>query len=179
MEKETKKEEEKEKPFWQELLSCVVLVVVVILVKHYIVSPVRVNGISMVPTLKDKDYMLLNKIGYRVGDIKRFDIVVIEYEDEYIIKRVIGLPGEKVAYQNNKLYINGSYVKEDYTREDMDDYSIGSLGQSQVPEDCYFVLGDNRPVSKDSRIIGFVPRKNILGKSAFTLLPFDRFGSKK
>ncbi len=179
MEKETKKVEAKEKPFWQELLSYIVLIIVVLLIKHYVVSPVRVNGISMVPTLKDKDYMLLNKIGYRVGKIKRFDIVVVDYDGEYIIKRVIGLPGDKVEYRNNKLYINGKYVEENYTREDMDNYNITSLGQSTVPKDYYFVLGDNRPVSKDSRIIGFVPRKNILGKSTFTLLPFDRFGSKK
>lgn len=170
---------EKNKPFWQELLSYVVLLIVVLLIKQYVASPIKVNGISMVPTLEDKDYMILNKIGYRIGKIKRFDIVVIKTDNSYIIKRVIGLPGEKVEYKNNKLYINGKYIKENYTREEMPDYNIKELGSKVVPDDAYFVLGDNRPVSSDSRYIGFISKEEILGKTKTVLFPINRFGTKK
>ena len=175
-----KKEDVKdEKPFWQELLGYLVLLIAVLLIKTYVVSPIKVNGVSMVPTLENKDYMILDKISYRIGKIKRFDIVVINTEDDYLIKRIIGLPGEKIEYKDNKLYVNGKYVKEDYARQDMDDYNIKELGSTVVPDDSYFVLGDNRPVSKDSRYIGFVSKEDIEGKSKLTLLPFSRFGIKK
>ena len=130
----------------------------------------------MKDTLLDGDIMLLDKVTYRFSDIKRFDIVVIDYEDDLIIKRVIGLPGDEVEYSDNKLYINGKSYEEDYL-------STGTTTPSfkttyVVPEDSYFVLGDNRKVSKDSREIGFVSRKNIEGKATFTFFPFSRFGSK-
>lgn len=172
-------EKDNKKPFWKELISYVILIAIVLIIKRYVVSPIRVNGESMVPTLEDRDYMILNKIGYRFGNIKRFDIVVISYDGEYLIKRVIGLPGEKIEYKNNKLYVNGKYVKEEYTRKEMDDYNIEQLGEVEVPEDCYFVLGDNRPISKDSRIIGFIKRDDIMGKTLVTILPLSRFGSKR
>ena len=166
---------EKEKPFWIELIGYIVLLILVILIKRYVISPIRVNGVSMKPTLEDKDYMILNKI----GKIKRFDIVVVDTEDSYIIKRVIGLPGEKVEYRDNKLYINGKYVEENYTREAMPNYNIEELGRKTVPKNSYFVLGDNRPVSKDSRIIGFIHESKISGKSSIVLFPLSRFGKKE
>ena len=98
----------------KENIVYIVIILLVILIKIFIVTPVRVRGESMEKTLQNNDIMILNKMAYKFNDIKRFDIVVIDITDEYIIKRVIGLPGEKVEYKNNKLYINGKEKKETY-----------------------------------------------------------------
>lgn len=168
-----------EKENFKDLWIYIVIIIVVILLKIFIVAPIKVNGTSMIDTLEDKDIMILDKISYRFKDIKRFDIVVVDDKEELIIKRVIGLPGEYIEYKDNKLYVNGKYVKENFNRKEMEDYSIEELGETKVPEDTYFVLGDNRPNSKDSRIIGFIPKKQILGKTSLTIFPFNRFGNKE
>ena len=169
--------EEKEE-FWikfKGILSYVIIIVVVLLIKEFIITPIRVNGDSMNSTLKDKDIMLLDKISYRFSDIKRFQIVVIKYQDEFIIKRVIGLPGETVEFKNNKLYINGEYVKEDFKHGKTSDFKLEEV----IPDDYYFVVGDNREVSYDSRIIGPVKKKDILGKASLVIFPLNRIGNKK
>ena len=165
--------------FIKEIGSYVLVIVLIILIKNYIVSPIRVNGTSMYPTLHDKDIMILNKIGYRFGDVERFDIVVIEYDNEYLIKRVIGLPGETIEYKNNTLYVDGKVVEENFDKQDIEDFNLQEIGASQIPEDFYFVVGDNRTNSKDSRRVGFISRSQIIGKSHFTIYPFNRFGNKK
>lgn len=157
----------------KELLPYIIILVVVILIKQFIVSPIRVNGISMTPTLEDKDIMILDEVSYRFNKIKRFDIVVIKYEDEYLIKRVIGLPGEKISYENNKLYINNKYVKENFTHKKTEDFE-----EVRVGRDEYFVMGDNRSNSTDSRIIGTVDKDKIRGKTSLTIYPFNSFGTK-
>lgn len=158
----------------KEWLPYVIILVLVLLVKAYIVTPIRVNGPSMNSTLKDGDIMFLNEITYRFNDIKRFDIVVVKYDDEYIIKRVIGLPGEIISYKNNKLYINGKYVKEDFKHKDTNDFENVRIGDNE-----YFVMGDNRANSLDSRIIGPISKKSIKGRAKLTIFPFKRFGIKK
>jgi signal peptidase I len=117
--------------------------------------------------------MILNIVGYRFSEIKRFDIVVVDREKEYIIKRVIGLPGETIEYKDNELYVNGNKVVEKYDREQTEDFTV------KVPEGSYFVLGDNRINSLDSRYFGPFKRNKILGKTSLTLYPFDRIGTKK
>ena len=157
------------------ILSYVIIIVVVLLIKEFIITPIRVNGASMDKTLQNKDIMLLDKISYRFTDIKRFDIVVIKLEDEYIIKRVIGLPGEMVSYKDNKLYINGEQVKEDFKHEDTNDFTL----DEEIPEGYYFVMGDNRPISLDSRVLGLIQEKDILGKTSLVIFPLNRIGNKK
>ena len=174
-----KEKETKERPFYIELIGYILILVAVILIKTYVVSPIRVSGVSMEPTLHDKDMMILNKLAYKVGDIKRFDIVVIKYDGEYLIKRVIGFPGEAIEYKNNNLYVNGKKVKEEFTKRYIKDFNIKQLGSPVVVDDYYFVVGDNRPNSKDSRIIGFIPKKDIVGKSSLTIFPLSRIGIKK
>ena len=95
------------KKFIKELIPYVVIVIVVVLIRSYLVTPVIVSGDSMEPTLNNKELLLLNKINYKLNDIKRFDIVVIKIDNKEIIKRVIGLPGENVLYQSDKLYVDG------------------------------------------------------------------------
>ena len=165
--------------FIKEISVYVIIILIIILLKIYVISPIRVNGTSMDPTLENGDIMILNKIGYRITKIKRFDIVVIKYKDELLIKRVIGLPGEKIKYVNNTLYVNGKKLDEEFDKTYTYNFSLKEIGSTTVPDDSYFVLGDNREVSKDSRSIGFIDREDIVGKSSLTLFPFNRFGTKK
>lgn len=160
--------------YMKELLPYILVILIVIFIKIFVFTPIRVNGPSMNNTLKDRDIMILDEISYRFSDIKRFDIVVIKYKDEYIIKRVIGLPGEKIKYENNKLYINDKFIKEDFSHKKTDDFDA-----VLVPDNSYFVLGDNRGDSLDSRIIGTIYESDIKGKTSFTIFPFSRFGKKK
>jgi len=164
---------DKVKKFFKENIGYILVIILVLLVKAYVVSPIRVNGDSMNNTLYDKDIMILDEISYRFSDIKRFDIVVVKTRGEYLIKRIIGLPGEKVSYKDNKLYINDKYIKEDFSHKETNDFEV------IVPKGKYYVLGDNRTNSTDSRIIGAIPKKNILGKTHLTVFPFSRFGSVK
>ena len=166
------KKETVKKNYIKEFLPYFMIILVVVLIKTFVVSPIRVNGASMDPTLNDKDIMLLDEISYRFSDIERFDIVVVKEEDEYLIKRVIGLPGETVEYKNDKLYIDGKYVKEDFKHRETFDFST-TLGKDE-----YFIMGDNRTNSTDSRVFGPISRDKIMGKTSLTILPISRFGNK-
>lgn len=161
----------------KEILEYVIIIVAVLLFRHFLYSPIRVSGSSMEPTLYDADIMILNKIGYRLNGLKRFDVVVVNYDNEKIIKRVIGLPGEHIEYKDDILYVNGERVEESYDRKITSDFSLEDLGEKIIPEDKYLVLGDNRPISKDSRIIGLVDKKDIEGYTSFVLFPVSKFGS--
>lgn len=161
-----------EKNYLKEFLPYFMIILVVVLIKTFVVSPIRVNGASMNPTLNDKDIMLLDEISYRFFDVERFDIVVVKEEDEYLIKRVIGLPGETVEYKNDKLYIDDKYVKEDFKHKETFDFST-TLGKDE-----YFIMGDNRTNSTDSRVFGPISRDKIMGKTSLTILPISRFGNK-
>ena len=159
------------KKFVKELVPYVVIVLIVVTIRSFLVTPVIVSGDSMVPTLKNKQLLLLNKINYRLNDIARFDIVVIKIDNKEIIKRVIGLPGENVVYKNNVLYIDGHEVENDYNF-DTEDFSLKTICNCErIPEDKYLVLGDNRSVSADSRIIGLIDKKDIAGNVNISLWP--------
>ena len=158
--------------FIKEYLPYILVIILVLLLKKYVVSPIKVNGESMMKTLHDGDIMILNIINYRFNDIKRFEIVVVDEGDEYIIKRVIGLPGEIVTYKNNQLYINGKKMKENYGSAITEDFTY------KVKKGTYFVLGDNRTNSMDSRVFGSFKKKDIVGRTSLTIFPFNRIGNK-
>ena len=160
----------------KEIIEYIVLIIVILLIRTYLFVPIMVSGNSMVPTLNNGDVMILNKFKYLVNYIKRFDIVVVDYENEYIIKRVIGLPGDYIEYKNDILYVNSKKVEENYNREFTDDFDLNDLNKEIIPNNYYLVLGDNRPISKDSRKIGLIDKKNIKGSTNFVLFPFSRFG---
>lgn len=164
---------EKLKKIIKENYSYILIIVVILLIRTYIVTPIRVNGTSMYPTLKQNEIMILNKIGLKSG-IDRFDIVVVKTDNNRIIKRVIGLPGESVMYEDGKLYINGKYVEDSYSLSETKDFDNIFL-----KEDEYFVLGDNREVSKDSRMIGPVKKEQILGKTRLVIFPFTKIRMEK
>lgn len=167
--------ENKLRSFITGIIPYIIILIVVILLKVYVVTPIRVNGASMYPTLEDQDIMILDIISYKLSGLKRFDVAVINQGKELIIKRVIGLPGEKVEYKDGVLYINEKEIEDPYLTKDMtmEDVSI------TVPEGEYYVLGDNRQNSLDSRTFGTFSKKQILGKTDFIVFPFKRFGSIK
>jgi len=159
----------------KEIIEFIIVIGAVLLIKQYVVTPIRVNQSSMNNTLYDKDVMILDRLSYRFKDIKRFDIVVVKRKNEYLIKRVIGLPGEIIKYENNKLYVDGKLVEENFLHKETKDYEL----TKEIPDNYYFVLGDNRPDSLDSRVIGFINRDDIMGKTNLVIFPFSHFGVKK
>lgn len=158
------------------ILSYIVVIILAILVKLYVFSPIRVDGTSMYPTLNDGDIMILNEIGYHLNGLSRFSIVVVKTDSDRIIKRVIGLPGDTIEFKDNILYVNGEEVKEEFSHDITHNFRLEEIGYEVIPEDYYFVVGDNRGNSKDSRIIGLVHKSQILGKTDFVVYPFSKFG---
>lgn len=155
-------------------------------IRNFIVQPFQVEGQSMDPTLHQGYQMLLN----RISEVERFDIVVFPDpmgSGDYYVKRLIGLPGDSIEMVDDKLIINGQAYDEPYlaqsVTQDPDSQFTGDFtlweitGQTTVPEGYYFVLGDNRPESGDSRQFGFVPIESVQGTSSFVYFPFDQFGS--
>lgn len=146
----------------------VLIILVVILIRSFIATPIRVNGSSMYPTLENGNYMILKK--YEKSSIDRFDIVVVKRGKERLIKRVIGLPKEDIAYKDNALYIEDEKIDDGYG----DGYTSDFV--DYCTSDEYFVMGDNREDSLDSRVFGCVNKKDILGTTNFVLFPFNKWG---
>ena len=157
--------------------SYVIVISIALLVKQYVFSPIRVNGSSMNPTLNDGDIMILNEIGYHLKGVERFDIVVVNYDGEKLIKRVIGLPGETVEYKDDKLFINDKEIYENFKHDITHNFSLSEIDKDVIPEDYYFVVGDNRGNSKDSRSIGLIHKNQIRGKTNFILYPHNKIGN--
>ena len=155
-----------------ESIPYVAIILVVILIRTFLVTPIRVSGTSMYPTLNNGNIMILNK----VAKIDRFDIVVIKSSDSnpVLIKRVIGLPGETIEVKDGKIYINNKKINDKYgygTTYDFDKVKVG--------KNDYFVLGDNRTVSADSRIYGTFNKSRIKGTTKLRLFPFNKIGTVK
>ena len=160
------------------------VLVVTWLVIHFIGQRTQVQGESMEPTLHNKDNLIVDKITYRFQDPKRFDIIVFPFkykENTYYIKRIIGMPGETVSIdEEGNIYINGEILEEGYGKE-----VILDPGNAYEPvtlkEDEYFVLGDNRNNSSDSRsaAVGLIHRKDIVGRAWLRIWPFSDFGILK
>ena len=165
------------KEFLKDTAKYIVIAIIVIIIFLYVVSLQQVIGPSMSPTLKDGDIAILNKIGHKFFDIKRNEVVSLDYADtKYLIKRVIGLPGEKIEFKNNTLYINDESYKESFLGDDVitKDFSIKDLGYDKIPKDMYLVLGDNRSNSMDSREIGLIKKSDIKGKVFFRIWPLNK-----
>ena len=168
-----------------EILSLLLYIVIVFGICFLIITFVgqrsRVSGSSMEPTLSDGDNLIVDKISYRLHDPERFDIIIFPYryeENTYYIKRIIGLPGETVQVVDGYVYINGSRLESDiYGNELMDDPMAASRPIT-LGEDEYFVLGDNRNHSQDSRdpSVGEVKKDTIMGKAWVRIYPFDKMG---
>ena len=161
---------------WTRDLAVALGLALVIIIFLY--QPVKVEGTSMAPLLSDQERIFINKFVYRFEPIQRRDVVVFWYPLDHsksFIKRVIGLPGENVEIRQRIVYVNGRAIDEPYVPaqyEDMSDY-----GPVRVPRDSYFVMGDHRISSNDSRVFGSVPSKFIYGRAVFAYWPVDHFGS--
>jgi signal peptidase I len=158
-----------------ETIETITLALVLFLVINFLSARIRVDGSSMEPNFHNGDYVVVNRLAYRAGDITRGDVVVFPYpnnpEIDYI-KRVIGLPGDRVAIYDGNVYVNGSAITEPYLMEP----PFGNYGEHIVPEGSVFVLGDNRNNSEDSRSWGFLAIEDIIGKAVFRYFPFNTVG---
>lgn len=170
---------EKLKKIIKEVYPYFVIVLVVVLVRSFIITPAIVDGKSMYPTLNDNNIVILNKLDYKINGLKRFDIIVVDYNGEKLIKRVIGLPGEHIEYKNNMLFINGYLTNENFNHDNTSDFKLEMIGYLKIPGDKYFVVGDNRNHSTDSRMIGLIDKKDIKGKVSLRLFPINKFGKIK
>ena len=158
----------------QEVVPFIAIIAVVLFIKQFIVTPVQVSGDSMYSTLKDGDIMILNKLGYKIGGLRRFQIVVASNNGTLLIKRVIGLPNETIKFEDNVLYINGEEVDEPFLQDNVTTYNF----ETTTGDNCYFLMGDNRKVSLDSRELGCFDISKIQGTTSITIFPFTRFGGK-
>ena len=161
--------------FIRELIPYIIIIIAVVLFRSFIATPVEVEGKSMYSSLDDGEILLLKKYD---KNYKRFDVIVFKNNNDKLIKRIIGLPGEKLEYKNNKLYINGRYIKEPFLKNNQTtyDFELKELGYKKIPKDHYFVLGDNRTNSTDSRMIGLINKNKISGKTNFIIFPFTKIG---
>lgn len=169
----------------KEILSTSIYLLVVLLatylIIHYVGQRTEVQGSSMEPTLQDADNLIVDKISYRFHEPQRFDIIVFpfQYEEEtYYIKRIIGMPGETVRIDwDGNIYIDGEQLEESYGLEVIQDPGRAE-DEILLGEDEYFVLGDNRNASSDSRDprVGVVHRKDIIGRAWLRIYPFDNAG---
>lgn len=156
------------KKFVKEYLPYVLILLAIILLRIYVVTPVTVDGNSMNDTLYPNDLMLL----FKVGNIERYDIIVANHDNKKLIKRVIGMPNDKIKCVSGILYINNE--------EDTSGYGYGEnidFPEYTLKDDEYFLIGDNRSDSFDSRYFGPVKKEDIVGKANFIIFPFNRFGS--
>lgn len=174
----------------KELFSTGLYLLCVLLLTYLVITFVgqrtEVEGSSMETTLSDGDNLIVDKITYRFQDPERFDIIVFPFqyqENTYYIKRIIGLPGETVQIdENGNIYIDGEILSETYGREVIRPETIGIAAEPiELGEDEYFVMGDNRNNSSDSRteVVGNIRRSDIVGRAWFRIWPFDKFGILK
>jgi len=150
----------------------VISAAVSILIITFLYQPVRVEGTSMLPRLEDHDRLFINKFVYRISSIHRGDVVVFHYPrdpEKSYIKRVIGLPGDRIYIDRGRVYLNGKLLRESYVPEEYRD--TRSMADLIVPDDTYFMMGDHRSISSDSREFGPVDRDLIYGKAVFVYWP--------
>lgn len=180
-----KESTKKEMVSWMK--SLVVAIILAFICRQFLFSPITVFGESMAPSFQDHDRVVISK----TSRIQRFDVIVFDapVEDEHYIKRVIGLPGDTIRMEDDVLYINGEAYNEPYLSENRQDNPYGSLtedfsltektGESKIPENRLFVMGDNRLNSKDSRTFGLISYESVIGEVKFRFYPFKEFGLPK
>ena len=157
-------------------------------INQFVAVAYQVDGDSMYPNLQDGDFLYVNKAKHLFGELDRFDVVVFHKDGKTdYVKRVIGLPGDSIRYERDVLYVNNKPVEETYLDDVLSEWDLGVsftadfdmeelTGSVKVPEDTYFVLGDNRENSLDSRSIGFVKDESIVGVAEFSYFPIGRIG---
>ena len=183
--------EEEKKPFWtparkkdarEWVISIVTALVAVLIIRSFFFTIIRVDGTSMTDTLQNNDRLFVTVLDMKLHGPERFDVVITHFDDtrKNYVKRVIGLPGDVLEVKSGVLYVNGEAYEEPFLSESRivnysrPEYSFGPI---EVPEGCYFVMGDNRDNSRDSRRIGFLSEDKIVGKVRYIIWPLNRLGS--
>ncbi|MFC0188916.1 signal peptidase I [Fictibacillus aquaticus] len=175
---------------WEWIKALAAALLLAGIIRFFLFAPIVVDGQSMMPTLHHQDRLVVNKLSYVIGEPDRFDIVVFKAtEEKDYIKRVIGLPGDRIKYKNDVLYVNDKKVNEEYLKPYKEKTKDGNLtydftlyevtAEKKVPEGELFVLGDNRRNSSDSRNIGTVKIDDIIGKASFQFWPLSDIGFVK
>ena len=158
----------------REIVETIALTLIIFLVIRFAIQSYRVSGISMVPDLQNNEYVVVNKMAYLFHPPERGDVIVFHYPldtTKDFIKRVIGLPGDTISYDSTTVTVDGTVLKEPYISQ-----AANPEGKKLVvPPNDYFVLGDNRPVSDDSRVWGFVPQSDLVGKAVMVYWPFSNW----
>ncbi|MDP2585373.1 MAG: signal peptidase I [Candidatus Levybacteria bacterium] len=166
--------------------TLLIVFAIFLVIWQFLFRPFQVSGNSMHPTFLDKEYILTNIIALKLGSPKQGDVVVFKApndpEKDYI-KRIIGIPGDQIMIRDGDIYVNGILLDQStYLKPTVKTYG-GSFLRESIPvtvlADSYFVLGDNRSGSSDSREWGFLPARNLIGKSSFVYWPFDKMGTVK
>ncbi len=169
------------KPYFKSIfLHVLAAIVILFLLVNFIATTVKINGSSMQPILQDQERIIILKLGLTKNHIDRFDIIVFSIPDinhKKLIKRVIGLPNEQIEIRTGEIYINNQVLKQTVSSA-ATTTRAGSISMKpiRIPENHYFVIGDNPCTSQDSREFGLIPRINIIGKAILRYWPFSRFG---
>ncbi len=168
--------------FWELFKIVVISLAIIIPIRYFLIQPFYVKGSSMEPSFYDREYLVVDELSFHFHKLKRGDVIVFRnpiHPQDYFIKRLIGLPGETVEIKNGSVYIynekfpKGKRLKEPYLSKDLITYSPNKI-KFNIGKDEYFVLGDNRIFSFDSRNFGLVPRKDIIGRVFFRGWPFNK-----
>lgn len=158
----------------REIVETIALTILIFLAIHFTVQNYQISGPSMQNTLHSGQFVLVNKLAYLFHEPERGDVIVFHEPDQPgrdLIKRVIGLPGDKIVLDGSTVTVDGVQLNEPYITQK---YNPGAMNQT-VPAGEYFVLGDNRPVSEDSRYFGFVPKDYIVGKAILVYWPLNQW----
>lgn len=182
-EDEATTEAQAEQQFWgwaalfDFLRTLAVVFLAAFLIRHFLVQPFIVDGQSMQPTFQDQEYILVDKLSYRFREPSRGDVIVFHppgEQQENFIKRIIGLPGEQIDIQGGRIFVNGQLISEAYTLEESSlDLDPNSSISRSLGDNEYYVLGDNRNHSKDSRELGAIERDRIIGRAWVVLFPIN------
>lgn len=172
--------DKKKRNEWLEWIKAVfVAIILVLILRTFVFSASVVEGESMSPTLDDGNKIIFNKLVYLVGEPERADVVIIQRPLKNYVKRVIALPGEVIEVRNHILYINDKEYDQPFISEEAI-HNTGNFGPIEVPKDSYFVMGDNRAISKDSRNgLGFIEDEHIIGRSEFIIYPFSEWSQTR
>ena len=168
---------------WELARIVIIAFVLMIGFRYFVAEPFIVSGSSMVPNFQNRQYLVINKLTYRFDEPQRGDVIVFKYPkdtSQYFIKRIVGLPGESVKIQNGKIYVfnndhpDGAPLEEPYLSNQ--DITFGKEEEVKLGSDEFYVVGDNRLASSDSRVWGILPRSNIVGTAWLRVFPLDTFG---
>lgn len=159
--------------FIKDALKYIVVGICVFLLFIFVIGLQQVVGPSMSPTLKEGSVVVVNKLNKKP---KRAQVIVVSQSEKYMVKRVIGLPGEYIEYRDNTLYVNGEKYEETYLNDDVvtEDFSLKDLNHTIIPDGMYLVLGDNRMDSTDSRDYGLIKKDQIIGKVIISIWPLNK-----